>query len=291
MDTIAARVWTALVTGDARAAGADDDDDAEPEADVPGLGSFQLRTYKPYEGRNPRTGERVHVPGKRLVFFMIDPELRDHLQAGTRPSTPWIASLVEETATGAPFIFGRLGALRVHHKGERVGRDPQTGHTITIPARVVLTFVPSQQIVRALNGAEVPRIADATAIAQALASFPAGPPTSLVELDAAVARLGLDPAATGLVPSAARAPGDDGTTVIARTADGDDRWILDGTSVSELADDGVHSMPLTRWAPDMLLVALIRHAAGDAVLSPADARLVLARLAPGGLFGLGDLPF
>jgi nucleoid DNA-binding protein len=250
---------------------------------------FHLRIYKPYEGRNPRTGERVYVPGKRLVYFMIDPELRDHLQAGTRPATPWLAALVEDT--GRPFVVGRLGALRVHHKGERVGRDPQTGATITIPARVVLSFAPSTQITRALNGAEALRTADASAIARALERVPAHPPPSLAELDAAVARLGLDPAATGLVPPAARAPGDDGTTVIARTVDGDDRWFLDGTSVCELADDGVHAMPLARWAADMLLVALIRHAAGDAVLSPADARLVLARLAPGGLFGLGDLPF
>jgi integration host factor subunit beta len=44
--------------------------------EVRGFGSFTLRRYKPYDGRNPRTGEAVHVASKRLPFFKAGKEIR-----------------------------------------------------------------------------------------------------------------------------------------------------------------------------------------------------------------------
>jgi integration host factor subunit beta len=35
------------------------------------------RPYKPYSGRNPRTGEPVDVPAKRLPFFKVGKELKE----------------------------------------------------------------------------------------------------------------------------------------------------------------------------------------------------------------------
>nr|MBP6847419.1 HU family DNA-binding protein [Kofleriaceae bacterium] len=43
------------------------------------------RSYKPYEGRNPRTGETVHVKAKRLPFFKVGKELRENINASTAP--------------------------------------------------------------------------------------------------------------------------------------------------------------------------------------------------------------
>ena len=37
--------------------------------EVRGFGSFVIRKYHPYVGRNPKTGERIHVDAKRLPFF------------------------------------------------------------------------------------------------------------------------------------------------------------------------------------------------------------------------------
>ena len=34
-----------------------------------GLGTFELRKYGSYEGRNPKTGEKIQVQPKRLPFF------------------------------------------------------------------------------------------------------------------------------------------------------------------------------------------------------------------------------
>lgn len=42
-----------------------------------GFGTFQVREYGSYIGRNPRTGEPVNVPPKRLPFFKVGKETRD----------------------------------------------------------------------------------------------------------------------------------------------------------------------------------------------------------------------
>ena len=47
-------------------------------------GSFSIRAYKEYQGRNPRTGEAVHVRPKRLAFFKVGKELRERVNNGAR---------------------------------------------------------------------------------------------------------------------------------------------------------------------------------------------------------------
>ena len=50
--------------------------------EIRGFGSFTVRQYKSYEGRNPRTGDAVHVSPKRLPFFKVGKELRARVNAG-----------------------------------------------------------------------------------------------------------------------------------------------------------------------------------------------------------------
>ena len=45
--------------------------------EIRGFGSFTVRQYKPYSGRNPRTGVPVHVASKRLPFFKVGKELKE----------------------------------------------------------------------------------------------------------------------------------------------------------------------------------------------------------------------
>lgn len=45
--------------------------------EIRGFGSFTVRPYKPYAGRNPRTGAPVPVPSKRLPFFKVGKELKE----------------------------------------------------------------------------------------------------------------------------------------------------------------------------------------------------------------------
>jgi integration host factor subunit beta len=50
--------------------------------EIRGFGSFTIRQYEAYEGRNPRTGETVHVKPKRLAFFKVGKELRERVNNG-----------------------------------------------------------------------------------------------------------------------------------------------------------------------------------------------------------------
>ena len=44
-----------------------------------GFGTFEVRSYDAYKGRNPKTGESVEVAPKRSPFFKAGKELREGL--------------------------------------------------------------------------------------------------------------------------------------------------------------------------------------------------------------------
>lgn len=44
-----------------------------------GFGAFSVRARPARSGRNPRTGETVHVPAKSVPFFKSGKELRERL--------------------------------------------------------------------------------------------------------------------------------------------------------------------------------------------------------------------
>ena len=44
-----------------------------------GFGTFKMKEYKEYAGRNPRTGERVEVKSKRLPVFKVGKELKERV--------------------------------------------------------------------------------------------------------------------------------------------------------------------------------------------------------------------
>ena len=50
--------------------------------EIRGFGSFFTKGYKPYSGRNPRTGETVQVPSKKLPHFRPSKELRKKMNEG-----------------------------------------------------------------------------------------------------------------------------------------------------------------------------------------------------------------
>jgi integration host factor subunit beta len=47
------------------------------KVEIRGLGSFRTRLRPPRVGRNPKTGERVEVPAKRVPHFRPSKELKD----------------------------------------------------------------------------------------------------------------------------------------------------------------------------------------------------------------------
>src|ERR1700761_8997009 len=60
---------------------------AGDKIEIRGFGSFRTRQRRPRVGRNPKTGERVEVPAKKIPFFKPSKELKD---------------LVNETTVAAP---------------------------------------------------------------------------------------------------------------------------------------------------------------------------------------------
>jgi integration host factor subunit beta len=54
-----------------------------------GFGSFRLRQREPRKGRNPKTGDRVNVPSKRVPYFKPGKDLKDLINRGPdEPAQP-----------------------------------------------------------------------------------------------------------------------------------------------------------------------------------------------------------
>ena len=48
--------------------------------EIRGFGSFTVKEYDAYEGRNPKTGEKIAVAGKKLPFFKAGKDLAQRLK-------------------------------------------------------------------------------------------------------------------------------------------------------------------------------------------------------------------
>lgn len=49
--------------------------------EIRSFGTFSVRAYEAYEGRNPRTGALINVKAKKLPFFKVGKELRNQINA------------------------------------------------------------------------------------------------------------------------------------------------------------------------------------------------------------------
>ena len=49
------------------------------DIEIRGFGSFRVKNRGAREGRNPRTGESVHIPAKKLPLFRIGRELHERI--------------------------------------------------------------------------------------------------------------------------------------------------------------------------------------------------------------------
>jgi len=47
--------------------------------EIRGFGSFVVKEYEAYQGRNPKTGEKIPVPPKKLPFFKVGKELKERI--------------------------------------------------------------------------------------------------------------------------------------------------------------------------------------------------------------------
>lgn len=56
--------------------------------EIRGLCSFYIKDYKPYTGRNPKTGKKVQVPAKKLPFFKCGQELKERVDYTKKQTKP-----------------------------------------------------------------------------------------------------------------------------------------------------------------------------------------------------------
>ena len=55
--------------------------------EIRGFGSFVVKEYESYTGRNPKTGEKIKVSPKKLPFFKVGKDLREQVnQQGSKKS-------------------------------------------------------------------------------------------------------------------------------------------------------------------------------------------------------------
>ncbi|MEE3201819.1 MAG: HU family DNA-binding protein [Acidobacteriota bacterium] len=60
-----------------------------------GFGSFRLRRREPRKGRNPKTGDRVDVPSKRVPYFKPGKELKELINSEDVETAPSLDRGVE----------------------------------------------------------------------------------------------------------------------------------------------------------------------------------------------------
>src|SRR2546430_17198285 len=85
VDTLFESVIKALKNGD--------------KLEVSGFGSFRVRQRNARVGRNPKTGEKVEVPAKRVPYFKPSKELKDLINDGTQAAPPASPSSGSTTPT------------------------------------------------------------------------------------------------------------------------------------------------------------------------------------------------
>ena len=53
--------------------------------EIRGFGNFRLKTRNPRKARNPKTGESVDVPGKKVLYFKVGKALKETLNKEETP--------------------------------------------------------------------------------------------------------------------------------------------------------------------------------------------------------------
>ncbi len=67
-----------------------------------GFGSFRLRRREPRKGRNPKTGDKVDVPSKRVPYFKPGKELKELINSNADPTPEKPVSITQNETPPAP---------------------------------------------------------------------------------------------------------------------------------------------------------------------------------------------
>lgn len=71
--------------------------------EIRGFGSFQVKIREARDGRNPKTGEPVHISAKRTPFFKVGKELKEMVDCAPKATSDLATSagdVMKETTAG-----------------------------------------------------------------------------------------------------------------------------------------------------------------------------------------------
>jgi len=86
--------------------------------EIRGFGSFAVRDYGGYKGRNPKTGQIVEVAPKKLPFFKVGKELKEMVNVGS------IAPKVKAAALNPVDPVSPIPPLKPEDEGNLQGGNP-----------------------------------------------------------------------------------------------------------------------------------------------------------------------
>ena len=59
----------------------------DEKIELRGFGSFRIRQRRSRQGRNPKTGDKVDVPAKKIPYFKPGKELKELINSDSRPES------------------------------------------------------------------------------------------------------------------------------------------------------------------------------------------------------------
>ena len=95
------------------------------KVELRGFGSFRTRERGPRRGRNPKTGEPVDVPAKRVPYFKPGKELKEYFTESPAAAEGAVAAPAEAAPIPAPAAGGSAGSATGEGGG---GSAPPSTH-------------------------------------------------------------------------------------------------------------------------------------------------------------------
>src|SRR5436309_3243410 len=95
----------------------------DEKIELRGFGSFRVRQRRSRQGRNPKTGARVHVPSKKIAYFKPGKELKELINHDHEPPPA-------RGARGDPVLA--MEEL-VRHRREAGGREVHPLQDLRVP--------------------------------------------------------------------------------------------------------------------------------------------------------------
>ena len=71
----------------------------DEKIELRGFGSFRIRQRRSRQGRNPKTGDKVDVPAKRIPYFKPGKELKELINSSAPGSAAVPGTSVPQSAT------------------------------------------------------------------------------------------------------------------------------------------------------------------------------------------------